>query len=122
MAPFAVILEKYISLFYIDVMLHSVNRKVRPKMTFSIFMKIMILSLLDRVIYLHACLIDHFNYPNHAIYNDAILNFGIILFNGRPVIDKNLYFLGMKYTTPTFAASMYNVLQAITFVMAWILK
>ncbi|KAH1258531.1 WAT1-related protein [Glycine max] len=70
MAPFALILEK----------------KVRPKMTFSIFMKIMILSLLE------------------------------------PVIDQNLYFLGMKYTTATFAVSMYNVLPAITFVMAWILR
>ncbi|CAJ1896983.1 unnamed protein product [Sphenostylis stenocarpa] len=68
--PFAVFLEK----------------KVRPKMTFSIFMKIVILSLLE------------------------------------PVIDQNLYFLGMKYTTATFAVSMYNVLPAITFLMAWILR
>lgn len=70
MAPFAVVLEK----------------KVRPKMTFSIFMKIMVLSFLE------------------------------------PVIDQNLYFLGMKYTTATFAVSMYNVLPAITFLMAWILR
>nr|KYP70794.1 Auxin-induced protein 5NG4 [Cajanus cajan] len=70
MAPFAVVLEK----------------KERPKMTFSIFMKIMVLSLLE------------------------------------PVIDQNLYFLGMKYTTATFAVSMYNVLPAITFLMAWILR
>ncbi|KAK7336979.1 hypothetical protein VNO77_17534 [Canavalia gladiata] len=70
MAPFAVILEK----------------KVRPKMTFSIFMKIMALSLLE------------------------------------PVIDQNLYFLGMKYTTATFAASMYNVLPAITFILACICR
>ncbi|XP_027350303.1 WAT1-related protein At2g37460-like isoform X1 [Abrus precatorius] len=70
MAPFALILEK----------------KVRPKMTFSIFMKIVALSFLE------------------------------------PVIDQNLYFLGMKYTTATFAVSMYNVLPAITFVMAFILR
>ncbi|KAL2344981.1 hypothetical protein Fmac_006266 [Flemingia macrophylla] len=70
MAPFALVLEK----------------KERPKMTFSIFMKIMVLSFLE------------------------------------PVIDQNLYFLGMKYTTATFAVSMYNVLPAITFVMAWILR
>ncbi|XP_047979701.1 WAT1-related protein At2g37460-like [Salvia hispanica] len=37
----------------------------------------------------------------------------------EPVIDQNLYFLGMKYTTATFAAAMANVLPAITFVMAW---
>ncbi|XP_028775089.1 WAT1-related protein At2g37460 [Neltuma alba] len=69
-APFAVILDK----------------KVRPKMTFSIFMKILALSVLE------------------------------------PVIDQNLYFLGMKYTTATFAAAMTNILPAITFVMACILR
>ncbi|XP_042052148.1 WAT1-related protein At2g37460-like isoform X2 [Salvia splendens] len=66
-APFAFILDK----------------KVRPKMTISTFLKIMLMSVLE------------------------------------PVIDQNLYFLGMKYTTATFAAAMANVLPAITFVMAW---
>ncbi|KAI4300150.1 hypothetical protein L6164_033560 [Bauhinia variegata] len=70
MTPFAVILDK----------------KVRPKMTFSIFIKIVILSVLE------------------------------------PVIDQNFYFLGMKYTTATFAAAMTNILPAITFVMACILR
>ncbi|KZV35057.1 hypothetical protein F511_04362 [Dorcoceras hygrometricum] len=69
-APFAVVLDK----------------KIRPKMTTSIFVKIMILSLLE------------------------------------PVIDQNLYFLGMKYTTATFAAAMANVLPAITFVMAYLFR
>ncbi|PIN11197.1 hypothetical protein CDL12_16198 [Handroanthus impetiginosus] len=36
----------------------------------------------------------------------------------EPTIDQNLYFLGLKYTTATFAAAMANVLPAITFVMA----
>ncbi|KAL0375179.1 UNVERIFIED_CONTAM: WAT1-related protein [Sesamum radiatum] len=40
----------------------------------------------------------------------------------EPVIDQNLYFLGMKYTTATFAAAMANVLPAITFVMACIFR
>uniref|UniRef100_A0A5B7CBX3 WAT1-related protein n=1 Tax=Davidia involucrata TaxID=16924 RepID=A0A5B7CBX3_DAVIN len=69
-APFAIILDK----------------KTRPKMTFSIFAKIMLLSLLE------------------------------------PVIDQNLYFIGMKYTTATFAAAMCNILPTITFVMAWIFR
>ncbi|KAL5059869.1 hypothetical protein RYX36_031473 [Vicia faba] len=69
-APFALILEK----------------KVRPKMTFSIFLKLVALSTLE------------------------------------PIIDQNLYFLGMKYTTATFAVAMNNVLPAITFVMACIFK
>ncbi|XWS67015.1 hypothetical protein CRYUN_Cryun05aG0249900 [Craigia yunnanensis] len=70
MAPFAAILDK----------------KVRPKMTLPIFIKIMVLSLLE------------------------------------PVIDQNLYYVGMKYTTATFAAAMYNILPAIAFIMAWILR
>ncbi|CAN8284918.1 unnamed protein product [Cochlearia groenlandica] len=37
----------------------------------------------------------------------------------EPVIDQNLYYLGMKYTTATFATAMYNVLPAITFVLAY---
>ncbi|WJX11826.1 hypothetical protein P8452_02390 [Trifolium repens] len=61
------------------------EKKVRPKMTISIFIKIAALSLLE------------------------------------PVIDQNLYFLGMKYTTATFAAAMSNVLPAITFILASIL-
>ncbi|XP_016434443.2 WAT1-related protein At2g39510-like [Nicotiana tabacum] len=69
-APFAAILE----------------RKIRPKMTLSIFWKIMLLGLLE------------------------------------PVIDQNLYYAGMKYTTATFATAMCNVLPAITFLLAWILR
>ncbi|GJY68338.1 WAT1-related protein, partial [Tanacetum coccineum] len=37
----------------------------------------------------------------------------------RPVMDQNLYFAGMKYTTATFATAMCNIVPAITFVMAW---
>ncbi|CAJ1968362.1 unnamed protein product [Sphenostylis stenocarpa] len=62
------------------------EKKVRPKMTLSIFMKIVVLSLLE------------------------------------PVIDQNLYFLGMKYTTATFAVTMTNMLPAITFIFACILR
>ncbi|KAF5823550.1 putative EamA domain-containing protein [Helianthus annuus] len=69
-APFALVLDK----------------KIRPKMTKSIFMKLMLLALLE------------------------------------PVIDQNLFFLGMKATTATFAVSMSNVLPAITFVLACILR
>ncbi|XP_038692721.1 WAT1-related protein At2g37460 [Tripterygium wilfordii] len=40
----------------------------------------------------------------------------------EPVIDQNLYFLGMKYTTATFAAAMTNIVPAITFIMACIFR
>ncbi|KAG6427384.1 hypothetical protein SASPL_111627 [Salvia splendens] len=53
----------------------------------------------------------------HAVATLVIAPFAFIL--DKPVIDQNLYFLGMKYTTATFAAAMANVLPAITFVMAW---
>ncbi|MCD7466824.1 hypothetical protein HAX54_003857 [Datura stramonium] len=69
-APFALLLE----------------RKIRPKMTISIFLKIMLLGLVE------------------------------------PVIDQNLYYTGLRYTTATFAAAMCNVLPALTFLLAWILR
>ncbi|KAL6574758.1 hypothetical protein OROMI_012043 [Orobanche minor] len=64
----------------------ALDKKIRPKMTLSMFLKIMLLSLLE------------------------------------PVIDQNLYFLGMKYTTATFAAAMANVLPALTFVIACLFR
>ncbi|XP_076908290.1 WAT1-related protein At2g39510-like [Bidens hawaiensis] len=62
------------------------ERNIRPKMTTSVFLKIMLLGLLE------------------------------------PVIDQNLYFAGMKFTTATFASAMCNILPAITFVMAWLFR
>nr|GMD59011.1 WAT1-related protein At2g39510-like [Ipomoea batatas] len=69
-APFAIIFE----------------RKVRPKMTISTFLKIMVLGLLG------------------------------------PVMQLDLFYSGMQYTTATFTASFYNVVPAITFILAWILR
>ncbi|KAI4302385.1 hypothetical protein MLD38_038136 [Melastoma candidum] len=60
--------------------------KGRPNMTTSVFLKIMLLALLE------------------------------------PVIDQNLYYTGMKYTTATFAAAMMNVIPAFAFLMAWSLR
>ncbi|XP_035832512.1 WAT1-related protein At2g39510 isoform X2 [Helianthus annuus] len=39
-----------------------------------------------------------------------------------PVIDQNLLFGGMKFTTVTFAAAMRNIVPVITFVMALIVR
>ncbi|MCL7031216.1 hypothetical protein MKW94_011217, partial [Papaver nudicaule] len=36
----------------------------------------------------------------------------------EPVFDQNLYYLGMKYTSATFASAIVNILPAITFIMA----
>ncbi|KAI7751919.1 hypothetical protein M8C21_001930 [Ambrosia artemisiifolia] len=62
------------------------ERKIRPKMTISIFLKIMLVGLLG------------------------------------PVIDLNLLYAGMKFTTTTFAAAMRNIVPVITFVMAVIFR
>ncbi|KAI6706464.1 hypothetical protein NL676_009426 [Syzygium grande] len=35
-----------------------------------------------------------------------------------PVIDQNLYYAGLKFTSPTFSCAMSNMLPAMTFVMA----
>ncbi|KAL0360229.1 UNVERIFIED_CONTAM: WAT1-related protein [Sesamum radiatum] len=69
-APFAYFLEK----------------KIRPKMTKSVFLKIAVLAFLE------------------------------------PVLDQNLYYVGMQYTSATFASAMVNVLPAITFIMAVIFR
>ncbi|KAE9595918.1 putative EamA domain-containing protein [Lupinus albus] len=70
MAPFALVLE----------------RKVRPKMTLPIFLRLAVLGFLE------------------------------------PVLDQNLYNMGMKYTSTTFASATVNVLPAITFIMALIFR
>ncbi|GMN57265.1 hypothetical protein TIFTF001_026377 [Ficus carica] len=39
-----------------------------------------------------------------------------------PVLDQNLYCIGMKNTTATFTSAMCNMLPAFAFVMAWIFR
>ncbi|KAF5742657.1 WAT1-related protein [Tripterygium wilfordii] len=63
-----------------------VERKLRLKMTFSTFAKIMLLSLFE------------------------------------PVAAQNLYYTGMKYTTATFTTAMSNLLPALTFAIACIVR
>ncbi|PON62315.1 Plant-drug/metabolite exporter [Trema orientale] len=60
------------------------DRESRPKLTFSILAKTMVLSLFD------------------------------------PVLDQNLFYIGMKYTTVSFSSAMCNMLPAFAFLMAWI--
>ncbi|KAH0878192.1 hypothetical protein HID58_065586 [Brassica napus] len=61
-------------------------RKIRPKMTFRIFLQIALLGFIE------------------------------------PVLDQNLYYVGMTYTSATFASATANVLPAITFVLAIIFR
>ncbi|XP_073047078.1 WAT1-related protein At5g07050-like [Primulina eburnea] len=69
-APFALLLE----------------RKVWPKITFTIFLQLFVLGLLG------------------------------------PVIDQNLYYAGLKFTSPTYSCALSNMLPAMTFVMAVICR
>ncbi|PKA53500.1 WAT1-related protein [Apostasia shenzhenica] len=62
------------------------ERKVRPMMTPSVFIKILALALLE------------------------------------PVLDQNLYYMGTSYTSAGFTAALVNILPAITFLMAFILR
>ncbi|KAL0720355.1 hypothetical protein Bca4012_034954 [Brassica carinata] len=62
------------------------ERKVRSKMTFSIFMHIFVLALLG------------------------------------PVIDQNLYYIGLKLTSPTFSSAVSNIMPAITFILATLFR
>ncbi|KAL1556837.1 WAT1-related protein-like protein [Salvia divinorum] len=64
----------------------ALERKIRPRMTLSIFYKLALLALLE------------------------------------PVIDQNLYYLGLKSTTATFAAAMCNTVPAITFLFACLFR
>jgi len=46
----------------------------------------------------------------------------MLLITYRPVIDQNFYYAGLKFTGPTFACAMSNILPAMTFVMAVIFR
>ncbi|GMI78403.1 Usually multiple acids move in and out Transporters 17 [Hibiscus trionum] len=69
-APFAFVLE----------------RKIRPKMTLPIFLRIVALGFLE------------------------------------PVLDQNLYYLGMKMTTATYSSAFVNMLPSVTFILAMIFR
>ncbi|XP_057974111.1 WAT1-related protein At4g08290-like isoform X2 [Malania oleifera] len=69
-APFAIALE----------------RKMRPRMTISVFLKIMLLGFLE------------------------------------PILDQNLSYLGMKFTSASFVSAIMNAVPAVTFIIAAILR
>ncbi|XP_047939503.1 WAT1-related protein At2g37460-like [Salvia hispanica] len=62
------------------------ERKTRPRITLSTFIKILLLGSID------------------------------------PVIGQNAFYAGLKYSSPTFISAMCNLLPAITFLLAWILR
>ncbi|KAH7573254.1 hypothetical protein JRO89_XS03G0101200 [Xanthoceras sorbifolium] len=65
---------------------YFLERKIRPKLTFALFLEISLLSL-----------------------------FGVSA-------TLNMYFASLRYTSPTFVASMVNTIAALTFVIAVVLR
>ncbi|XP_023525390.1 WAT1-related protein At4g08300-like [Cucurbita pepo subsp. pepo] len=62
------------------------ERKIRPKMTFPILARILLLGFLE------------------------------------PVLDQNLYYVGLKLTSATFTSATVNILPAVTFIMALVFR
>ncbi|KAL9255225.1 WAT1-related protein [Drosera capensis] len=56
----------------------------------------------------------------HVAATIVIAPFALVL--ERPVLDQNLYYVGLKTTSATFASATVNVLPAITFIMATIFR
>ncbi|KAH9738756.1 hypothetical protein KPL71_018898 [Citrus sinensis] len=52
----------------------------------------------------------------HAFATAVVAPFALLL--ERPVIDQNLYYAGLKFTSPTFSCAMSNMLPAMIFVMS----
>ncbi|WOL02803.1 WAT1-related protein [Canna indica] len=40
----------------------------------------------------------------------------------EPVLDQNFYYMGAKYTSASFSSALYNILPAVTFVIAIVLR
>ena len=46
----------------------------------------------------------------------------MILDWNRPVLDQNLYYVGLKLTSATFTSATVNILPAVTFIMALVFR
>ncbi|WMV32933.1 hypothetical protein MTR67_026318 [Solanum verrucosum] len=65
---------------------------------------------------------SHFTFAVYRNVFATIVFAPFALLFERPVIDQNLYYTGLRYTTATSAAAMCNLLPALTFLLAWILR
>uniref|UniRef100_N1QVH0 Auxin-induced protein 5NG4 n=1 Tax=Aegilops tauschii TaxID=37682 RepID=N1QVH0_AEGTA len=83
----------------------------RPKMTTTIFIKIMWLAFLE--------------YVRMINYTELFLDYRLTCrcpLSLRPVLDQNVYFMGAKLTSAGFSTALLNTLPAVTFVLALILR
>ncbi|KAK8681752.1 hypothetical protein V6N13_054154 [Hibiscus sabdariffa] len=56
----------------------------------------------------------------HVVATIVVAPFAFVL--ERPVLDQNLYYLGMKLTTATYSSAFVNMLPAVTFILAMIFR
>ncbi|KAJ8424663.1 hypothetical protein Cgig2_003097 [Carnegiea gigantea] len=56
----------------------------------------------------------------HVFATLVIVPFALVF--ERPVLDQNMYYVGLKNTSATFASASVNVLPAITFILATIFR
>lgn len=60
---------------------------------------------------------------NINLHVKVIANFVLnVITTRRPVFAQNLYFVGMTYTSATFASATANILPAITFIFALLFR
>ncbi|RZS23093.1 hypothetical protein BHM03_00055958 [Ensete ventricosum] len=57
-----------------------------------------------------------------VVYRNAIAAVVVGPFALWPVLDQNFYYMGTKYTSASFSSALYNILPAVTFVNAIILR
>ncbi|XP_057853594.2 WAT1-related protein At5g07050 isoform X1 [Cryptomeria japonica] len=93
-----------------------IERKIRPKITFQIFCQIFALGLLGYATCIHFSHLLLDLYINMMSAHQRQWNFC------RPVLDQNFYYLGLKFTSPTFGGAMNNLVPATTFVIALIFR
>ncbi|WRX09120.1 EamA domain - like 6 [Theobroma cacao] len=74
---------------------YFLERKSRPKMTVAMFLELFLLSLIG-------------------------LNF--LKWKNRVGFTMNMYYASLRYTSPTFVASVFNTVSILTFVVAVILR
>jgi len=85
-------------------------------MTPLIFLKVMGLVLLEYVPCRPPC------HPWFCLFlRSACISLIFVLFF-RPVLDQNMYYLGAKLTSAGFASALVNILPAVTFIMALLLR
>jgi hypothetical protein len=86
------------------------------------FCKSTCLVLASSTVYLVGSTCHEIDFSFPEVLNFYLINLMYFVNYYRPVIDQNFYYAGLKFTGPTFACAMSNILPAMTFVMAVIFR